>query len=269
MANTLPSPGRRRITTGPAPFITKMNRNLIRGLVHPLGKKFKASELVIQLLLLEIHVNISNKSWRATAMKATQAIRERIAAHPPGEAFTPALFAGMGSRAAIDMALMREVRAGTIERLTRGVYIVPKPLGHGLKATPSAESVAKLLAQEGETIGVLGAQAAQRFGFSTQMVVREAFATTGPSRRLRYGKRTLELKHVSPRKMALGTGPAGQALLALWYLGKREVTPSTFNVLKKKLTPLEFQRLSQAKSVMPSWMAEAMAAYESTESKHG
>jgi len=211
---------------------------------------------------------ISNK-LKESAMKAAQIVRERIAAQPAGEAFTPALFAGAGSRGAIDMTLMREVKAGTIERLGRGIYIVPKHLGHGLKATPSAESVVKLLAQEGETIGVLGAQAAQRFGFSTQMVVREVFATTGPTRRIRYGKRMLELKHVSPRKMALGTGPAGQALSALWYLGRHEVTPGTFNALKRKLAPAEFRRLSQAKSVMPSWMAETMSTYESMEDAHG
>lgn len=156
------------------------------------------------------------------------------------------------------------MNAGTIDRLGRGVYVVPKPLGHGLKATPSAESVVKMLIQEGEQVGVLGAQAAQRFGLSTQMVVRDVFATTGSARRIRYGKRVLELKHVSPRKMALGTGPAGQALAALWYLGRREVTPSTFKVLNRKLAPAEFQRLSRAKSAMPAWMAKAMSVYEAS-----
>lgn len=40
-------------------------------------------------------------------MSTSQAIRERIAAQPAGEPFTPALFAELGSRASIDQTLMR------------------------------------------------------------------------------------------------------------------------------------------------------------------
>ena len=53
-------------------------------------------------------------------MSTSQAIRERIAAQPAGEPFTPALFAGLGSRASIDQTLMRLTKEGFIERLGRG-----------------------------------------------------------------------------------------------------------------------------------------------------
>lgn len=48
-------------------------------------------------------------------MSTSQAIRERIAAQPAGEPFTPALFAGLGSRASIDQTLMRLTKEGFIE----------------------------------------------------------------------------------------------------------------------------------------------------------
>lgn len=53
-------------------------------------------------------------------MSTSQTIRERIAAQPAGEPFTPALFAELGSRASIDQTLMRLNKEGVIERLGRG-----------------------------------------------------------------------------------------------------------------------------------------------------
>lgn len=197
-------------------------------------------------------------------MTPGQAIRAKIAVLPEGEPFTPALFKGLGSPAVIRRALAREVNTGTLKRFTRGVYYVPKPMMFGIQPVPSVRSVVALLAP-GETIGRSGAQAAQMLGFSTQMVVREVFVTSGRSRRIRYGKTEIFLKHVCARKLALGTGPAGLALLALWYLGRHEVTPQTFVILKRRLSSEDFQRLTGAASVMPSWMTQALAAHQALE----
>lgn len=193
-------------------------------------------------------------------MNTAQSVRAKIESLPAGEAFTWELFAGLGARAAIGRALAREVSAGTLKRLTRGVYFAPKASMFGIDPIPSVQSVVTLLTP-GETIGRSGAQAAQLFGFSTQMVVREVFVTSGRSRRIRYGKAEIFLKHVCARKLALGTGPAGLALLALWYLGRHEVTPKTFEVLKRRLSPEDFQRVMGAASVMPAWMAKALKTY--------
>lgn len=105
-------------------------------------------------------------------MSTSQAIRERIAAQPAGEPFTPALFAGLGSRASIDQTLMRLTKEGFIERLGRGLYTVPKTSRFGLKSMPSPEAVAQTVAAaEGASIEVHGAEAARRFGFSTQVPI--------------------------------------------------------------------------------------------------
>ena len=109
-------------------------------------------------------------------MSTSQAIRERIASQPAGEPFTPALFAGLGSRAAIDQALMRLVKAGSVERIGHGLYIVPKAGRFGIKAMPAPEQVARTVAEaEGATIEVHGAEAARRLGLSTQMPAQAVF----------------------------------------------------------------------------------------------
>ncbi|MBB0025229.1 MULTISPECIES: DUF6088 family protein [Burkholderiaceae] len=202
-------------------------------------------------------------------MKTSQAIRERIAAQAVGEPFTPALFAGLGTRAAVDQALMRLVKSGNVERIGHGLYVVPKVSRFGIKALPAPEQIAQTVAgAEGATIEVHGAEAARRFGLTTQVPAQAVFYTTGSSREIRLGKLTIRLQHVAPRKLALAGRPAGLALSALWYLGRHQVTSGTFKRIAEKLPSGEFEVLRGAKASMPAWMVEAFGRYERGELTH-
>ena len=134
---------------------------------------------------------------------------------------------------------------------------------------PAPEQVARTVAEaEGATIEVHGAEAARRLGLSTQMPAQAVFQTTGSPRQIRLGQLVVRLQHVAPRKLALAGRPAGQALSALWYLGRSQVTPHTFKQIAKKLPAGEFAALSGAKASMPAWMVEALARYERGEPAH-
>lgn len=196
-------------------------------------------------------------------MSTSQAIRQRIAAHPVGKIFTPSLFAGLGSRASIDQALMRLAQAGEVERIGQGLYTTPKANRFGFKSMPTPEAIAQTIAaNDGATIEIHGAEAARRFGFSTQVPAQPTFHTTGSSRRVKLGKLTIHLVHTAPRKLILAGRAAGQALLALWYLGRHEVTSATFQQLAAKLPPSEFKALQEARPAMPAWMQSALHKYE-------
>jgi hypothetical protein len=196
-------------------------------------------------------------------MNTSQAIREHVATQPVGAPFTPRLFAGMGSRAAIDQTLMRLTQAGVIERIGHGLYIVPKNNRFGTKSMPTIEQVVRTVAaDEGATIEIHGAEAARRFGLSTQMPTQPVFNTTGSSREIRLGRMVIHLRHVPPRKLALAGRPAGKALAALWYLGRDHVTLETFRRIAAKLPPAEFEALREAKASMPAWMMAALARYD-------
>lgn len=86
--------------------------------------------------------------------------------------------------------------------------------------------------------------------------------TTGRSKRFHVGNLEVTLKHVSPRKLALGERPAGEALTALWYLGKRQVTPQVIGQIKSRMAPEEYEVLKGASASMPAWMAESIRNYE-------
>ena len=78
----------------------------------------------------------------------------------------------------------------------------------------------------------------------------------------RIGGLKVKLKHVSPRKLVLGTRPAGVAFSALWYVRKQNLTPSAIEKVKRKLPPGEFRFLSESKWAMPAWMADAFYRHE-------
>ena len=94
------------------------------------------------------------------------------------------------------------------------------------------------------------------------MSSRPVFLTDGPSRRWWLGNLEVQLKHVPKRKVALAGRPAGEALSALWYLGRDEVTPEIFEQIEERLPAEEFAALINRKDVMPGWMHDALGAYQ-------
>lgn len=201
-------------------------------------------------------------------MKTTEPIRKRIEQIPRGEPFTPATFLELGTRAAVDQALSRLAKTGVISRLTRGVFVRPEENRFVGRVLPEPAKVAETIASaRGGRIQVHGAEAARRFGLSTQVPTQAIFLTTGPTKRFHVGKLPVTLKHASPRKLVLANRPAGVALSALWYLGKEQVTPETIETIRSKLPPKEFEALKAAKASMPAWMADVFHGYEQRASR--
>ncbi len=196
-------------------------------------------------------------------MSTAQAIQKQIERFSPGEPFTSASLLELGPRAAVDQALSRLVRAGTVARVARGVFVRPRPNRYTGTVPPAPEQIAETLARStGAVVQPHGAQAASRLGFTTQVPVKPVFWTSGPSRHLKAGNLTIELRHTAARKLALAGRPAGEALAALWYLGKESVTPEVIAVIRHKLPPKEFEALRHARSRMPAWMSDAFYRYE-------
>jgi hypothetical protein len=196
-------------------------------------------------------------------MNTTERVRQYIQNLPAGEPFTPAALLGMSSRASVDQALSRLVKAGAITRITRGVFVRPIESRHLGKVLPEPSKIVETMAKaKGASIQVHGAEAARRFELATQTPTQPVFYTNGPSKRFRMGKMEVILRHTTSRKLAFAGRPEGLALTALWYLGKNEVTPNTIEKIRQKLSSSEFETLSAAKASMPGWMAEAFYRYE-------
>lgn len=196
-------------------------------------------------------------------MSISKAIAKKIRSFRRGKPFRSNDFLELGSRAAIDQVLARLVKAGEIKRIKRGLFVKPERNAYVGEVLPGAEDVARFLAkQTGAKLAINGAEAARRFGFTTQVSSESVFQTDGPSREYHVGNHKVRLKRVAPRKLALAGRPAGDALSALWYLGKDEVTPQTFEQIEGRLPPEEFSTLIERQEIMPGWMRDSLIRYQ-------
>ena len=187
----------------------------------------------------------------------TERIKESIRRNPKGIPFTTAKFLGMGSRASVDQALCRLTKSGFIKRLSRGVYIRPKESPYVGEVMPSPRTVAERVAkQKGYRIQTSGAEAARKFGLTTQMPVQPIFWTNGPSKTFKVGNTTVKLKHVSERKLGPENSKTGEAIVALWYLGKNSVNKSVLETIGKQLSEEERKELLKSAALVPAWMYE-------------
>lgn len=190
-------------------------------------------------------------------------VQRRIQEIPLGEPFTPSDLSHLGTRANIDQVLSRMTKAGQIERITRGVYLKRRTSKYVQKVSPGAEKIARaIVASSNQVMSISGAEAARRFGLSTQMPTKHVFLTSGSSRDLTIGKSVIQLRHTSARWLALAGRPAGEALVALRYLGRELVTTQTVAKIKKGLAPEEFELLKGPSCKKPAWLNDVFYKYE-------
>jgi Family of unknown function (DUF6088) len=192
-------------------------------------------------------------------VRSPQSIDSRIIAtihgRGRGSVFVPADFLGLGSRQAVDIALHRLAQKGTIRRLARGVYDFPKEHPVLGPLQPSAEAVAKALAGRDRTrLQPAGAYAANALGLSEQVPARAVFLTDGPSRTVKIGPMTIQLRRTTAKNMAAAGRLSGLVIQALRELGKQHVTPDRRAQLKRSLPPQKRRELIKDIRLAPAWM---------------
>jgi hypothetical protein len=196
-------------------------------------------------------------------MSVSKEIKKKINGIKRGKPFRSSNFLNLGSRAAVDQALWRLVKSGEITRIKSGVFVKPEKNTYVGEVLPGPEEIVKYFAQHsGNKIEINGAEAARRFGFTTQVSSQPVFLTNGPSQEFHLRNLHVQLRHVASRKMALAGRPAGEALSALWYLGRHEVTPETFEKIKERLPADEFAALTNNHEIMPGWMRSALNEFQ-------
>jgi len=183
---------------------------------------------------------------------------------PEGGVLSPKEFLHMGSRVAVDQAFSRLNKAGKLMRVARGTYVAPVSSRFGSRAPAPAKVVKALAEQSGETIAPHGASAANALGLTQQVPTREVYVTSGRTRKLKLGRSELLVKHAPRWMLVLGNGPAGAAVRALAWMGPTHAG-SSLAALHRTLPATEWQTLTSARAILPSWMAQAIGQ----EATHG
>jgi len=185
-----------------------------------------------------------------------------------GAVFTPKDLLNVASRGMVDMTLKRLVEEGTVRRLGRGLYEVPK-ISTLLKGPVSADvdAVARALARRFRwRIVPSGAQAANILGLSTQVPAKAIYLSDGPSKAVRLDARELVFKHVRPKNLGAGDELAAILIQALRYLGKNAVGPDTIRTLRRRIPRSARHKLLRDMRYASDWIyatAKKVAAEES------
>ena len=195
----------------------------------------------------------------SAAARQSQSIDSKILAaihgRGRGSVFVPADFLDIGSREAVDVVLHRLTRKGTIRRLARGVYDFPKTHPVLGPLQPSADKVAQALAGRDHTrLQPAGAYAANALGLSEQVPAKAVFLTDGPTRTVKIGPTTIQLRRTTARNMATAGRLSGLLIQALRELGKEHVTPERRKHLKRTLPADKRRELLKDLRLAPAWM---------------
>lgn len=194
-----------------------------------------------------------------TAGKSPQSIDAkalaRIRRKGNGAVFVPADFLDLGSREAIDLVLHRLVKKGVIRRLARGIYDVPQQHPTLGVLSPSVDAIAEALAgRDRARLQPSGDYAANMLGLSEQVPAKAVFLTDGPSRTVKVGQTTIQLRRTTPRNMAAAGRLSGLVIQAFRALGKENVTPARVSRLKRALPAEKRRELLKDLKLAPAWM---------------
>lgn len=188
-----------------------------------------------------------------------------------GSVWSPRDFTDLGTRAAVDQALRRLSKSGRIRKVARGLYDYPQSTALVGKRAPRVDAVAKAAARaRGAQVRPSGAVAANALGLSTQVPARAEYITDGPARTIDLGGRTVRLRHVSPKRLALPDG-AGALVEALRYLGKDAadaLSAADIRRVAESLSDADARALRNAFRHAPDWMRPTIDKVIATFTSH-
>ncbi len=193
----------------------------------------------------------------AATMSLPEQIAQQAKTLPEGGVLSPKEFLHLGSRAAVDQAFSRLVKSGRLLRVARGSYTPPVTSRFGSRAPAPQKVVESLAAARGDSVVPHGAAAANALGLTQQVPIREAYLTTGRTRRIKLGRSEVIVKQAPRWMFVLGSQPAGAAIRALAWLG-REHAQESVRKLHRSLSQFEWQALTSHRASLPAWMAEAI-----------
>ena len=184
-------------------------------------------------------------------------ILRRIKTRKRGWVFTPDSFSDLGTRRAIDLALMRHRDSGLVRQLARGLYDYPKVDPQLGPLQPSTDDIALALAGRDATrLQPSGAYAANLLGLSTQVPMNMVYLTDGRTRTVRVGNRQIHLKRTTPRHMATAGKVSGLVIQALRHLGKKNVDSGIVKRLNHRLDDAARKQLMKDIRYAPAWIGD-------------
>lgn len=148
-------------------------------------------------------------------------------------------------------------KEGLITRIAKGVYVKAKKTRFGVVYPSAFELVTEIAKRDKAKIFPTGDTAANRLGFSTQVPMNASFLTSGSSRKLKLGNRTVTLTHGSPKKFAYKGKLMPELVQALRSIGKDNITESVEKRVAQLLSAtLETETIEHDLLLAPVWIRQ-------------
>ncbi len=186
-------------------------------------------------------------------IKAHTHIEQSLSRRKKGELIFPTDFRGLGSEAAIKMALSRLTREGKIKRLAHGIYVLPKVDPLFGPVYPAPEQVAEAIAKKEKVhIKPAGAYALHKLGLTTQVPTKLVYLTDGVSRHIKIGKASIKFKATTPKKLATQGKISSLMIQALEELDVENIDKATEGKIKNLLLKEDPQKLKKDIRLAPA-----------------
>lgn len=183
-------------------------------------------------------------------------ILKRVERLGRGKAFSAKDFLDIATRGSIDVALGSLTRKGTIRRIRRGLYDMPRENpALGGKLSPDLDQAAQAIARRQRwKIVPEGAWAANLLDLSTQVPAKIIYLSDGPTKEVAIGRRSIHFKHARPKAMAGLEGKLALVVQALRHLGKENVGTREIGTIRAKLSAKEKDRLLKDTRFSVDWI---------------
>ena len=186
-------------------------------------------------------------------------IKKRIYSKSRGFVFTKSHFLDLGSRTAVAKALERLADAGTIRRLSRGLYDYPEKHPSLGDLPANYERIAQALAgRDSLKIQPSGAYAANLLGLTEQVPAKIVFLTDGSHRKIQIGNQQIILKRTTPKNMAAAGKMSGLVIQALRFIGRAYIDDKVIGILKRRLSAKDKQMLVADLRYAPAWIEQVV-----------
>lgn len=148
-------------------------------------------------------------------------------------------------------------KEGLITRIAKGVYVKAKKTRFGVVYPSAFELVTEIAKRDKAKIFPTGDTAANRLGFSTQVPMNASFLTSGSSRKLKLGNRTVTLTHGSPKKFAYKGKLMPELVQALRSIGEDNITECVEKRVAQLLSAtLETETIEHDLLLAPVWVRQ-------------
>ena len=186
-------------------------------------------------------------------------IFEQIQASPAHSVFFIKDFSALGSTITIRKALQEATERGMLEHIAHGIYVKPMQSRFGIVPVPLEVVASEIAKRDNVQIMPTGETAANIIGISTQIPMVVSFLTTGSSRSIQVGNRSIQFRHAAPRNFAYAGTTVPLIVQAFKSIGKDNVTSSDLSAAKSyMLKSPDKPVLEEDLLIAPEWIRSVL-----------